>query len=246
MIVTPFKTRLFEPNESLVDFIVEHLSRPPEGSVIVVTSKILALAQGRIVELSKPDTKDRMIKRESEKQLRTPWCWVTFKNGEWCANAGVDESNAHDELILMPTKVEENAKKLLATLKRRYRLKKLGLLITDTRIYPMRVGTMGVVVGFAGIEPIKSYIGEPDLFGRKLKMTKANIVHALAVSAVLVMGEGNERQPLALIEDAPVTFTTKTTPMASLAVRPKDDLYLEAYLTDARASRAPSKRRSSR
>ncbi|MEO5927849.1 MAG: coenzyme F420-0:L-glutamate ligase [Patescibacteria group bacterium] len=246
MVVTPIKTRLFEPREDLVDFIIEHLPRPAEGDVVVVTSKIVALAQGRIIDLLKTDAKNRAIKRESSKQLRTPWCWVTYKNGEWCANAGVDESNANDELILMPTKIQETAEALLKTLKRRYKRKQLGLLITDTRIYPMRVGTMGVVVGFAGIEGIKSYIGSPDLFGRKLKMTQANIVHALAVSAVLTMGEGRERQPLALIHDAPVMFTNKRTSVASLTIDPKDDLYREVYLASAPSSRRPATRRRSR
>ena len=226
-----------------MDFITEHLKRPPEGSVIVVTSKILALAQGRVVALRGLNAKERSIRNECREMLRTPWCWLTKKNGEWCANAGVDESNADGKLILMPSAIQKNAASLLRDLKRRYRRKRLGILITDTRIFPMRVGTMGVVVGFAGIEATKSYIGEEDLFGRKLKMTQANIVHALAVSAVLVMGEGDERQPLALIQHAPVTFTSKTVSVASLSIDPGDDLYRAAYLKPGPSSRQRATRR---
>lgn len=246
MVIRPIRTRLFKQKESLEDFIFKHVERPPEGSVIVVTSKIVALAQGRVATYANVSEKKRIIQKESHAMLRTPWCWLTFKNDEWCANAGVDESNAQGQLILMPEHIRATTDALLRNLKKRYRRKKLGVIITDTRIYPMRVGTMGVAVGFSGIKGLRSYIGERDIFGRKLKMTKANIVHALSVGAVLVMGEGKEKQPLCVIEDAPVVFTSNSESIASLTVDPCDDLYRAAYAACERRSHGRAKRRRPR
>jgi len=245
MTIKPLRTRLFRPTESLADFIIEHLPQPPEGSVLVVTSKIMALSQGRIVTIKDATSKDRAIRKESSRLLRTPWCWLSYKNGEWCANAGVDESNADNRLLLLPTRIQETTRHLLTQLKTHYHRKHLGLIVTDTRIYPMRVGTMGVAVGFAGFEGIRSYIGQPDLFGRTLKRTTANVVHALSVAAVLTMGEGNERTPLAIITDAPVSFTTKPQSLTALAIKPEDDLYRAAYRSNAHSSRVRAIRRPS-
>lgn len=234
MKVTPIRTRLFRQGESLERFIVEHLARPKEGSIVAVTSKIVALAQGRVVALKNQKDKTRWIKKESRVAIQTPWCFLTLKNGEWCANAGVDESNADGSLILLPRNIQKTAASLCAHLQKRYRLKRLGVIITDTRIYPMRVGTMGVAIGYAGFAPIKSYIGSSDLFGRKLKRTQTNIVNALAVSAVLAMGEGAERRPIAVIEGADVAFGGRAPSIASLTIDSRDDLYNAAYATRRR------------
>lgn len=243
MIVKPVRTRLFKQGEKLEAFLQAQLPRLREGTVVVVTSKIVALAQGRVVSFRNPAEKDRWIKKESRLAVRTPWCWLTWKNGEWCANAGVDESNADGRLILLPRNIQKTAEELLRWFKRTYRLKKLGVIISDTRIYPMRAGTMGVALGFAGFQPIKSYIGTQDLFGRKLRHTEMNVVNALAVAAVLVMGEGNEQQPIAVVEDAPVHFAKNTVKPSALAIDPCDDLYRLAYETCRTKRHKHSKRR---
>lgn len=245
MIIKPVRTRRFLPKESLVDFIGDHVRRPAEGTILVVTSKIVALSQGRIVACRDLAEKERIIRKESRDVIRTPWCWLTKKNGEWCANAGVDESNAKGQLILLPMRIDETARALLRALKTKYKRKHLGVIITDTRIYPMRVGTMGVAVGFSGFEGIRSYIGEPDLYGRLLKTTTANVVHALAVASVLAMGEGNESQPLAVVQGAPVVFTTKKQTIMSLTINPCKDLYQPVYEHCGRMSRPRAIRRIS-
>src|SRR3989344_2338816 len=222
MKVIPIRTRMFRQGDSLEDFIVEHLARPNEGGIIAVTSKIVALSQGRVYPLDGPGDKERWIRNESSQMLKTPWCFLTKMNGEWVANAD-------GSLILLPRNIQRTVASLLTRLKKRYRLKRLGVIITDTRIYPMRVGTMGVAVGYAGFAPIKNYVGMPDLFGRKLKRTQANNVNALAIAAVLVMGEGAERRPLAVIEGADVVFGGHAPSIASLTIDPRDDLYNAAY-----------------
>lgn len=224
MIVVPIKTEVFKRDGSLEQFINKHLPIIKEGSVLVVTSKIVALSQGRVVSTDAKHTKDYWIKKESEQFLKTKWCYLTLKDGHWCPNAGIDESNAKGKLILWPVNPYRVAERLRKVLRKKHNLKKIGVLITDSRIFPLRAGVTGVALGYAGFQGLRNYIGLPDIFGRKLKMTTTNIADGLATSAVLAMGEGNEQMPLALIEDVPAKFTEKNTP-TELRIDPKDDLY---------------------
>ena len=83
------------------------------------------------------------------------------------------------------------------------------MLITDSTIFPSRWGTLGVAIGYSGFSPIKNYIGENDIFGKEMKVSKSNIAGGLASAAVLIMGEGDEQTPIAIIEDVPfVDFQT--------------------------------------
>ena len=67
----------------------------------------------------------------------------------------------------------------------------------------VKMGTTGAAIAHSGFAALNNYIGKPDIFGRKFKVQKANISDALAVSGVLIMGEGSEQTPLAVVEDVP-------------------------------------------
>ena len=83
------------------------------------------------------------------------------------------------------------------------------MVITDSRLLPLRSGIVGVAMGYAGFRGIKDYRKTPDIFGRILHFSQTDIADSIATAAVLTMGEGPEQQPLALIEDAPVIFTDR-------------------------------------
>ena len=71
---------------------------------------------------------------------------------------------------------------------------------------------------------MENNIGNPDIFGRRLKISRSDLGDALAASAVLMMGEANEQTPLALIRHAPVFFTDKSS-FHKLIIRPRGDMY---------------------
>lgn len=223
MIITPIKSKIFRAAESLDKYIQAHVPTLKEKSILVVTSKIVALSQGRVVE-NKRGLKTRLIKSESQIALKTKWCYLALKDGHWCPNAGIDESNADGKLILWPEDSYRVAFKLRKKLMQIYHVRQLGILITDSRIYPLRAGVTGVALGYAGFQGLRDYRGKKDIFGRALTMTQTNVADSLACAAVLVMGEGNERIPLAIIEDAPVKFIAKVDPL-ELRIDPKIDMY---------------------
>jgi len=228
MLIKAFKTRIFKEGENLFDFIRAHVRHIPEKSVLVVTSKIVALSENRTREIKNSRTKEEIIKSESDWALHTKYVWLTAKDGLVLASAGVDESNANGKLILLPKDSFSAASEILKKVKRFYKVKNVGVIITDSRLFPLRAGIVGVALGYAGIEGIHDYRGQPDIFGRKLKISQVDVADSLSTAAVLVMGESNERQPLAIIEKAPVEFTNKVS-RRELLINPKDDIYAPIF-----------------
>ena len=221
MKIKAIRTRLFEEGENLEGFISEHIPQLTDGSILAVTSKIVALAERRTAATTE---KEKLILEESEWAVPTKYVWLTIKDGIVMAAAGIDESNAQWKIILMPKDSFTAATRLRKVLLKRYNIKHLGVLITDSRVLPLRAGVVGVALGYAGFRGIKDYRGTPDLFGRELKMTRIDIADALATAAVLLMGEGRERKPLAIIEKAPVEFRDRIN-RQELVISPSDDLY---------------------
>ncbi len=224
MKIRPIKTRIFKEGEDLASFILEYVKKLPEDSVLVVTSKIVALAEGSVVEYKSKREKAKLIKHESDFALPTKLVWMTIKDGMILASAGIDESNANGKMILLPRDSYKAAEILRKSLMKKFRLSNLGVLITDSRLMPLRKGALGVALGYAGFKGLKNYIGTKDIFGRVFDMSQSDIADSLATAAVVCMGEGKEQQPLALITDAPVTFAKKVK-RNELIISPEQDVY---------------------
>ncbi len=228
MTITPIRTRIFREGEDLLVFIERFVPRLPERSILVVTSKIVALAEGRTAVAESARAKARLIKQESEFAIRTKYVWLTIKDGEVMPTAGIDASNADGKLILLPRDSFHTAHVLRRALMKRFRLKKLGVLITDSRTLQFRAGVAGIALGYAGFSGLRNYRGTKDLFGRKLHYSRTDVADSLATAAVLEMGEGRERCPLALITDATVAFRDRIQ-RNELHIDPHDDLYAPLY-----------------
>lgn len=228
MNVRAVKTRVFRERESLADFVVAHIPKIKEGAVIVVTSKIAALAEGRTAPAGDEKSKEKIVRAESVFALKTKWVWLTLKDRLLIANAGVDESNADGKLVLLPKDSYKAASLLRIELMKRYKVERLGILITDSRVLPLRSGIVGVALGYAGMRGLRDYVGKKDIFGRPFMFEKTSVADCLASAAVLLMGEGAERQPLAVIEAAPVEFIDRVS-RTELSIDLKDDIYLPFF-----------------
>jgi coenzyme F420-0:L-glutamate ligase len=228
MQVIQIKTRIFKENEDLIPFILKYVKNIKENSVLVITSKIVALSEGRTADYKNENDKIKLIKKESDFAIKTKYTWLTIKDGMVMASAGIDESNAKNKLILLPKDSFRSADLIRKKIKKIFKIKNFGVLITDSRIFPLRAGVVGVSLGYAGFKGVRDYRGSKDIFGRVLKMSRTDVADSLATSAVLCMGEGKEQQPLALITDAPVVFTEKIN-KKELYINPKEDLYLPLF-----------------
>lgn len=224
MITQPIETRIFQEGDDLFAFITYYFKKLRERSVVVVTSKIVALAEKRTAVAENAQTREKLIRRESEFAIPTKYVWLTIKDGVVMASAGIDESNANGKLILLPNDSFKTARDLRKKLRKKYGVRHLGVLITDSRVMPLRAGVTGVALGYAGFRGIKDYRGTSDIFGKKFKFSRTDIADSLATAAVLVMGEGNEQQPLAIIERAPIEFCDRIR-RKELRINVKDDMY---------------------
>lgn len=224
MIIQPIKTRVFEEGEDLFPFITDYFKKLPEKSVVVVTSKIVSLSERRTAIVENVQAKEKLIRQESEFAIPTKYVWLTVKDGMVMASAGIDESNANGKLILLPKDSFKTTRFLRKQLQQKYDIKHLGVLITDSRTIPLRAGVTGVALGYAGFCGVKDYRGTPDIFGRTFKLSRTNVADSLATAAVLVMGEGSEQQPLAIIENAPIEFCDRIH-RKELHIDIQDDMY---------------------
>ena len=206
MDIKPLRTRIFEANEALMPFLDKYIPAIPESSILVVASKIVALAEGRVRPLCEGQAKVDIIKRESQTAVSTAQVYLTIKDDMIMANAGVDESNAAGQLVLLPTDSFQAAENIRRYFKDKHNLKHLGVIIADSNCLPMRVGVIGIALGYAGFKGVKDYSREADIFGRPFVFSKVDLADGLATAATICMGEGAERQPIAIISQAPVEY----------------------------------------
>lgn len=206
MIVKAIKTRKFLPPKDNLWDLLAAIKSLKENSVVAVTSKVVSIGEGRCLPIEQGITKDEIAIKEADKYIpreASPGGWVlhTIKNNMLIASSGVDESNGANYFTLWPKDPQKSAKKIWDFLRKKYKVKNLGVIITDSRLVPLRRGVVGIAIGFFGFKPIKDYRGKKDIFGREFKMETSNLPDSLATAAVLEMGEGLEQQPIAIISD---------------------------------------------
>ena len=222
--------KILPPKDNLYAVFGESLPKLMEGDVVVVTSKVVAIHQGRCVLVSTKAAKQRLIKQEADflmprYEVNGHGYTLSIKNYTLIASAGIDESNAKGHYVLWPRHPEKAAKEICQYLKNKHHIKKLAVIITDSHITPLHLGTTGIAIGFFGLIPLRDYRKQLDIFGRRLKVTRSNLVDGLAAAAVLCMGEGNEQTPIVVIRNCDeIEFTNKAT-FKDLVINPKKDLY---------------------
>ena len=207
MEITPIKTKLFKPGDDLNKFLISNLPPLKNGDIICLSSKVAGLAEGRIYPKAE---KLKWLKQESSYYKKTALCYFTIRQNLICANAGIDESNAFDKIILLPKHPYKTANNLRRTLIKHYKIKNLGVILTDSFILPLRSGVINIAVAYSGFYGVENLVNKKDLCHRPLKMTLVNKADALATAAGFCMGESNNQTPLCLIRGAGVKFTASS------------------------------------
>ena len=229
-------------NQSIKENFPEGL---PERSVLVVTSKIIAYEQKRLVP-SLAAQKGREVSRDEERAFKHELVaqeadyyldphsskydlMLTIAEATLMVNAGIDESNANDNYVLWPKNLYAEAEKIWRNLREDFAVKEVGVIIPDSRSIPLRWGVVGTSLASCGFHPLNNRVGDKDLFGREIKMVQVNVAEALATAAVFEMGEVEERTPLALITDSKmIEFMDRPLndqELADLRIEAEDDMY---------------------
>jgi dihydrofolate synthase / folylpolyglutamate synthase len=219
-------------DRNLFAILDAYISGLDEGSILAITSKIVAICQGRVVPIGTVD-KRTLIVQEADSFLPPDHSkyhmTLTITQGLLVPTAGIDESNGNGYYVLWPHSPQDTANAVWAYLRRRFGRERLGVIITDSRTTPLRTGVTGVTLVHSGFRALNNYVGTADCFGHRLRITQGNVVDALAAAAVFVMGEGSEQTPLAVISDLPSVHFQEREPSAEelqrLRIAQEDDIY---------------------
>lgn len=227
MDISPIKTRIIQPpQDDVLEAIKDSSFRPQEKDVVVVSSKVVAIHEGRCVKKDEVE-KEELVKQEADvyiKKADSRWR-ICLKHDTFLLGSGIDESNAGEYYILLPKDPHQSARNIYDFIQETYSLSNFGVIIADSHSMPLRYGTVGVALGWHGFEPVSYFTGESDLFGRPAELTRINTVDSLATAGVFVMGELSEQTPLCVIQDAPhLSFTERNT-SSELAIPPREDIY---------------------
>ena len=241
MKVVVFKTHKIMIGDNIYSILDKYLPKLNEKEIVFVTSKIISLVQKRVIKSDGKITKIDLAKKEADLYLPEKYIKygvrLTITNDTLIASAGIDESNSKGYFVLWPKNVLKEAENIWKYLRNKFKLKHLGVVVTDSHGMILRKGLTGFGLAWCGFEPIKDYIGKPDIFGKILNVSKTNLVDGLAASAVLIMGEGNEQTPLAVASDLPFIKFKQAPPskeeIEEMHITPETDLY-SALLTSVK------------
>lgn len=234
MIVKAIKTRKFLPPKDNLGDLLSEIKSLEDKCIVAITSKVVSISEGRCIPIRDVKNKDELAIKESDKYIPrnlAPHGLVlhTIKNNMFVASSGIDESNGAGYFILWPKDPQGSAKKIWQFLTKKFKLNNLGVIITDSRLVPLKRGVVGISIGYFGFKPLRDYRGKLDLFGREFKMETSNLPDSLATAAVLEMGEGNEQTPISIITDIPYLEFTDTLPKEvgdfSFKIPEKEDMF---------------------
>lgn len=194
-----------------------------ERDVLVISSKIVSKAEGRLVDLRTVEPSDEarryseitgkdprlveLVLRESVDVSRASRGVLVTEHrlGFVSANAGIDQSNTgadNQHALLLPHDPDATAAMLRDGLQQRYGVA-VAIVISDTHGRPFRMGNIGVALGVRGMAALHDLRRERDLYGRELAITIQGYADLVASAAHLICGEGAEGRPVVHLRGVP-------------------------------------------
>jgi coenzyme F420-0:L-glutamate ligase len=233
----------FDFFEILLKTLEKNDSKLMEGDVLVISTKYISNSQGRIIDLEnvraskkgikiskefrlKPEIAEIII-RESDKIFGGIGGFViTSSNNIMAPNAGIDKSNAKKgKAILYPTYPYLIAEQIRRKIFLEFFIH-VGIILVDSRLMPARIGTSGVAISCAGIEPVLDMRSKEDLDGNPLRVTFQAVVDNLATIANHKMGEGAESKPFAIVRNSDASLTDRKINPSEMAISPDQCVYV--------------------
>ncbi|HSW81536.1 MAG TPA: coenzyme F420-0:L-glutamate ligase [Candidatus Saccharimonas sp.] len=233
MNVRTIKTDKIRPGDcTITEFLDKYIVELHEGTVVAIAAKVVSMCENRVVPMAGVEKND-IIKQQTAYYLPredNPYnVTLSITHNLLVAAGGVDESNADDNYVLWPADLQASVNQIRGHLAQKFNLKSIGVVMTDSTTRPFQWGTTGLGIAHSGFAALKSYIGTPDIFGREMMFQNNNIMNGLAAAAVLLMGEGSEQTPLAIIQDVPFVEFQPRNPtdqeLATLRISIDEDIY---------------------
>ncbi|WP_172979702.1 coenzyme F420-0:L-glutamate ligase [Agromyces agglutinans] len=182
-----------EPGADLAAIIAE-AAELDDGDILVVTSKIVSKAEGRIVQAA---DREQAISDETVRVVATRTFEggvtriVENRQGIIGAAAGVDASNAPDGTVLLLPVDPDASARALATGLRALTGRTVGVILSDTLGRPWRDGQTDIAIGAAGVHVFDDLRGGTDASGKPLSVTMPCVADEIAGAAELVKGKSS-------------------------------------------------------
>ncbi len=241
---------LIKKHDPLLEIIIKTIKDQGkslnEGDIIVIAEKVVATSQGRVIKLNeienvseeakklakKYDMDERyveLILQEASMILGGMKHVILAKVNDFLiANAGIDQSNAGiGSVVLLPDNLKEVVWNYWKELREKFGIKNFGVIIADSRVQPLRKGTIGIAIATAGFEPIEDLRGQPDLFNRPMEITMRAIADDLASAAQFLLSEADQQTPIVIVRDSRVKFTEN--PQLTSEMAPEECLYMNIF-----------------
>ncbi|MEU3504312.1 coenzyme F420-0:L-glutamate ligase [Streptomyces hundungensis] len=159
-----------------------------DGDILLVTSKIVSKAEGRITEAA---DREAAIDAETVRVVarRGTLRIVENRQGLIMAAAGVDASNTPaGTVLLLPEDPDASAAAIRAGLRAALGVE-VGVIVTDTFGRPWRNGLTDVAIGASGVRVLDDLRGGTDGHGNPLSATVISLADELAAAGDLVKGK---------------------------------------------------------
>lgn len=229
------------PGDDLATVIADAAPWLAHGDVLIVTSKIVSKAEGRLVDAPTDDpekferVRQDAIDSESVRDVarRGPTRIVQTRHGLVLASAGVDASNVEPgTLVLLPEDPDASARRLRAGLRDKLGVA-VAVVVTDTMGRPWRLGLVDLAIGVAGLRPLRDHRGQTDPYGNQLHLTQQAVADELAAAGELVKGK-LDQVPVAVVRGVEQNLLADDAPGATVLVRPADEDLFSLGTAEAR------------
>ncbi|MHA1125713.1 MAG: coenzyme F420-0:L-glutamate ligase [Candidatus Heimdallarchaeota archaeon] len=250
MQLIPVSTPLITKDDDLFEVLLQAIKKSgntlQDSDIVTIATKIVSVTRGLIIHKDDVIVSEEAMKyaevtglpaefmeisiQESDEVFGAcKGALLTRKDGHLLPNAGADQSNAPDNtMIILPKDPSKIAREIQAFLQKEFNCR-IGIIIGDSRVQPLRRGTSGIALGVAGFIPVIDDRGRMDLYGREMKMTRRAIADNLMSAAEILSGEVDEKVPIVLIRNAPVILTDEDL-TDTMSIPPDECMYFSIFM----------------
>lgn len=233
----------FDVFEALLESLKGNKEKLVDGDIIVISTKYISNSQGRIVDLSQIKVSNEALEVSNKFKLKPEIAEIILRESDhifggiagfvitsadniMAPNAGIDKSNAREnQIILYPKEPYLIAEQIKRKIFLKFHIH-VGIILVDSRLMPSRVGTTGVAIACAGMNPVLDMRAKKDLDGKPLKVTFQAVADNIATIANHKMGEGAESKPFAIVRDSDAKLTDRKINPTEMAISPDQCVYV--------------------
>ena len=228
--IIPIKTQLIAFGNDPIDSIINSISEDiiDDKDVVVVSSKPLLIGYGFIINRSEIKPSDYALKLSEMYKLDPALAELVYEYSDYIyggvkktlltevndtiiPNAGIDRKNVPMNHYALPfSTLKGKAREIYSKIREKFNVR-VGVIISDSTVYPLRLGTRSIAIYTYGFYPLIDFRGKKDLYNKEIQYTVMAYADEIASAAHLTLGEGDEKVPAAIVKGLDIKLVEKET-----------------------------------